>query len=101
MYDDLLDAGVNEDAIEEVMQLINEHVAEERGEAVSSAMVRVIGWLLENKINTRFKLIGLAFAINRQDLAGYRALDDAAQGEGVSHTGIANWRDKALKALSV
>jgi len=101
MYDELLEAGVKISVVEEVLDLINDHVADERADAVSSAMVRVLGWLAEDAKTMRLKIVGLAFAVGRQDLFGYKALDDAAQAEGISHTGIANWRQKAVQALTV
>jgi len=97
---DLQDLGLSERTAETVAGWLAEQLAETRAQAVSDAALRVLGVLFDGKREQlRSRAIGMAFAINRSDLAGYLTLDQAAVGEGCSHTMVSNWRKAALEAL--
>ena len=99
---DLLDMGIPERHAETVARWHEIEVAEARAEATVEAVTRIVAWLLDplpKLWTTRAKAVGIAFAIGRQDLAGYETLDEAGNGEGVSHVTVANWRKGADKAL--
>jgi hypothetical protein len=99
---DLLDIGIPERHAETVARWHAAEVAEHRADATVEASTRVVRWLLDplpKLWSTRAKAVGIAFAIGRQDLANYETLDDAGEGEGVSHATVANWRKAAEIAL--
>jgi len=99
---DLLDMGIPERHAETVEAWHRGIVAEARGDATVDTAWCILAWLLSplpKRWNARSKAIGLAFAIGRPDLAGYKTLDDAGKGEGVSHATVANWSKGALEAI--
>jgi len=99
---DLLDMGIPERHAETVARWHAAEVAEHRADATVEAATRIVRWLLDplpKLWTTRAKAVGIAFAIGRQDMAGYETFDEAGQGEGVSHATVANWRKGANIAL--
>ena len=99
---ELLDLGVPERHAYSVEAWHSALVAEARSEATVDAAWRILAWLLSplpKLWDTRAKAIGLAFAIGRPDIAGYKTLDEAGRGEGVSHATVANWSKGALQAI--
>jgi len=99
---ELLDLGVPERHAESVEAWHSVVVKEAMAEATVDTAWRILAWLLSplpKLWDARSKAIGLAFAIGRPDLAGYKTLDDAGRGEGVSHATVANWSKGALEAM--
>ena len=99
---DLLDMGIPERHAETVARWHATEVAEARADAAVDTAWKILEWLLSplpKLWDARSKAIGLAFAIGRPDLAGYKTFDDAGKGEGVSHTTVANWSKGALEAM--
>jgi hypothetical protein len=100
--EELLDAGLSERSAETAGRWAHSAIREARAEAASDAAVRLLGILFDGKRDeVRRRAVGMVFAINRPDLAGYLSLDQAAVGEGCSHTQVANWRNQMGKALGV
>lgn len=98
----LLDAGLSERSAETAGRWAHEAIRDARGEAASNAAVKLLGILFDGKRDeVRRRAVGMAFAIGRQDLAGYLTLDQAAVGEGCSHTQVANWRNEMAEAMRV
>jgi hypothetical protein len=102
LIEELLDIGVPERHAFAVEQWHVELVKEARAEATVDTAWRILEWLLSplpKLWSARSKAVGLAFAIGRPDLAGYKTLDEAGRGEGVSHATVANWSKGALEAI--
>jgi len=102
LIEELLDIGVPERHAFAVEQWHAELVKEAKAEATVDTAWKILGWLLSplpKLWDARSKAIGLAFAIGRPDWAGYKTLDDAGKGEGVSHATVANWKNAALHAM--
>lgn len=100
--EELLDLGLSERTATTAGEWCVRHIEEARAEAVSDAALLVLGVLFDGKRDqVRSRAVGMAFAIGRPDLAGYLTLDQAAVGEGCSHTQVANWRNQMSKALGV
>jgi hypothetical protein len=98
--EELLDLDLAPRSAEIAAAWVVSTLAEAHAEATTDAVVRVLGALFDGKREQlRARAIGMAFAIGRPDLAGYLTLDQAAMGEGCSHTMVANWRKAALEAL--
>jgi hypothetical protein len=101
IIDELLDLGLSELNAQTVAGWLPSQLDEARAQAVSDAAVRLLGALMAGGLGrVRQRAIGLAYAIDRPDLAGYLTLADAAEGEGVSQTQVANWRKQMEGAVA-
>lgn len=99
--EELLDRDVPERSAERAATWAERAIAEARAEATSETAQQVLGCLFDGpREHIRRRAVGMAFAMGRSDLAGYLTLDQAAIGEGCSHTAIANWRREMLAALA-
>ena len=103
-YDDaleeLLDLDLSPRSAEIAAAWVVSTLAEAHAQATTDAAVRVLDALFDCKREQlRQRAIGMAFAVGRPDLAGYLTLDQAAIGEGCSHTAVANWKKAAAERL--
>ena len=101
IIEELQDLGLSERTAETAAVWMARQLTETRAEAVSNAALKILGALFDGgRDKVRQRAVGMTFAIGRPDLAGYLSLDQAAVGEGVSHTQVANWRKDATRLLA-